>query len=322
MLDIILICVSLPLDIIPKYKRLEKNGAWMETTYLAIGEAMELKVDNPLVSTFVEGAGGKNSVITILPTASDYGKEIGPLYKDIFSETSADVEFFLIDKRSDTENPKLLDRMRNTTGIFFTGGNQLRITSLLGGSLLMKEINRARNRGVFIAGTSAGASAMTTTMIAGGKSDIMYKGNIELSPGLGFLDGAIIDSHFIKRGRMTRLLNLVCLNPGVLGLGLSEDTGILFKNSDPVLTVMGSRQLVVVDGRAISHTNIAQIEEKKPFSVTDVRVHVLGAYYRYNMETHEISIPDFDPTKNIPPPVDEISDLPYRPMKKLEKSNW
>ena len=282
---------------------------------------MRLHEKNPLVRTFIDGSGGKESVITILPTASDFAEEVGSLYYKLFSKLSEDVEYFIIDHRHQAEDPKLLERIDRTTGLFFTGGNQLRITSLLGGSKLQYRINSARKRGVFIAGTSAGASAMSSTMIAGGKSDAMFKGSVELSQGLGFVDSAVIDSHFIKRGRITRLLNVVSLNPGILGLGLSEDTGILMKEGSSMMRVIGSRQVVIVDGRSISHTNIASIEDHKPFSVTDVRVHALSHDYGYDLQTHELFIPDIIP--ELPDfKEEEITDLPYFPLKKLENRDW
>ncbi|RMG24222.1 MAG: cyanophycinase [Methanobacteriota archaeon] len=292
------------------------------TTYLAIGGAMELTPENPLVDAFIKGSGGEDSVITILPTASDYANEVGPLYESLFSKLSNDVEYYVIDRRDHTENPRLIDRIDRSTGIFFTGGNQLRITSLLGGSPLMQAINRARSRGVFIAGTSAGASAMSSTMIAGGKSDVMFKGSVDLSPGLGFISNAVIDSHFIKRGRITRLLNVVSLNPGTIGLGLSENTGILFKEGQSMIQVMGSRQIIVVDGSSISHTNIASLPDNKPFSVTDVRIHVLGNHYGFDIKTRELFIPTKEMMADSPDFDPQVGDLPFVPVKLLEGRDW
>ena len=292
------------------------------TTYLAIGGAMELLPTNPLVKTFIAGSGGEDGVITILPTASDFALEVGPLYESLFSELAKDVEFFIIDRRDHTENPRLIERIERSDGIFFTGGNQLRITSLLGGSPLMKAINRARKRGVFIAGTSAGASAMSSTMIAGGKSDAMFKGSVDLSPGLGFISNAVIDSHFIKRGRITRLLNVVSLNPGTLGIGLSENTGILFREGQGMVQVIGSRQVIIVDGSSISHTNIASLPEKKPFSVTDVRIHVLGNHYGFDLQTRELFIPSKEEMEDSPDFDTTVGDLPYVPVKLLEGREW
>ena len=168
---------------------------------------MELSSNSPIVRKFVELAGGKDSVITILPVASDFGNEIGPMYKDAFSELCDDVEYYMIDERNDTENPDCLVRIKKSTGVFFTGGNQLRITALIGGSELLNILNEKIQQGIVIAGTSAGASAMSSTMITWGRSERMTKGNLQMSPGLGFIPNMVLDSHFVKRGRISRLLN-------------------------------------------------------------------------------------------------------------------
>ena len=282
--------------------------------FLAIGGGMELSPTNPIIKRFIELSGGKKGVITVLPTASDYGHEIGPMYKEAFKELCDDVEFYLIDERQDADNQKCIERIKCSTGVFFTGGNQLRITSLLGGSKFLDTLKMRINDGIIIAGTSAGASAMSTTMISWGRSDQMTKGNLQLSPGIGFIPNMVIDSHFIKRGRISRLLHLVALNPGSLGIGLAEDTGILLDNDvgNPVFEVIGSRQVVIVDGRSIRHSNIAEVKEKRPYTVTDVKVHVLSPHYRYDFKEYEIYLPE---AGIIPDELEPsiVSDLPYRP---------
>ncbi|MHA2031511.1 MAG: cyanophycinase [Candidatus Kariarchaeaceae archaeon] len=283
--------------------------------FLAIGGGMELSSKNPIVRKFVELAGGKAAKITILPTASDYGHEIGPLYKDAFLELCDDVDFFIIDDRNDADDEKCLNRLKDATGVFFTGGNQLRITSLLGGSQFIKILRSKIEDGIIVAGTSAGASAMSNTMITWGRADEMVKGNLQLSPGLGFIANMVIDSHFVKRGRISRLLHLVALNPGSLGIGLAEDTGILVSKdqSYPFLEVIGSRQVILVDGRSITHSNIANVKGKRPYTVTDVKVHVLGPQYKYDFDNHDIIIPDsIDDKYEVQEPT-MVSELPFKP---------
>lgn len=283
--------------------------------FLAVGGGMELSSANPLVQKFVEYAGGKKGKITVLPTASDYGHEIGPMYKDTFRELCDDVEYFLIDDRNDADDESCLNRLKESTGIFFTGGNQLRITSLLGGSQLLEIIKSRVKDGIIIAGTSAGASAMSTTMITWGRADEMVKGNLQLSPGIGFIPDMVIDSHFVKRGRISRLLHLVALNPGSLGIGLAEDTGILLTDDEnyPIFEVIGSRQVIIVDGRSVSHSNIANVKEKRPYTVTDVKVHTLAPHYKYDFKKFEVILPDsFDETYEIEEP-SMVSELPFKP---------
>lgn len=285
-----------------------------KSKFLAIGGGMELTGKNPLVKTFIELSGGDQAKITILPTASDYGDEVGALYKEAFRKFTNNVEYFLIDEREDTNKIDLCEWVEQSTGIFFTGGNQLRITSLLGGSQLEEILKRKIEEGIIIAGTSAGASAMSSTMITWGRSDRMVKGNLKMSPGMNWVHRSIvIDSHFVKRGRISRLLHLVSEHPGSLGIGLSEDTGILIEKDNSIIEVIGSRQIVVVDGRGITHSNMAKIREKRPFTVTDVKIHVLGSGYKYDLKNHEVILPVVvEKDMELEPPGEEQA-LPYIP---------
>jgi cyanophycinase len=281
--------------------------------YLAIGGGMELKKENPITQAFVHLSGGKEGKITILPTASDYGSQIGSLYEETFGELCDDVKYYLIEKRSDAENPEILERLNQSTGIFFTGGDQLKITSLLGGSSVLKIIQEARLKGIFVAGTSAGASVMPDTMISWGPSDSILKGNLQMSPGISLVRNMIIDSHFVKRGRISRLFNLVAQNPGILGIGLAEDTGILIKsnNGTEKFKVIGSRQVIIVDGHDIFHSNISSVKAGQPFSLTNVKIHVLPSDYEFNCKTHEITIPKVI-IENDEIVSEEVFDLPYK----------
>ena len=281
--------------------------------YLAIGGGMELSKFNPLITLFIEKSGGKNGIITILPTASDFPEQVGSLYLEAFRDQCDNVEFFLIEKRSDAEDTGLLTRLEKSTGIFFTGGDQVKITSLLGGSSVMKIIRKAKERGVFIAGTSAGASAMSETMISWGNSDSILKGNLKMSPGIGLVRKLVIDTHFVNRGRISRLFQLIAQHPGILGVGLAEDTGILIDVTDeePKFLVVGSRQVILVDGSKVTHTNITRAPENHPFSLLNVKVHILSSGYEYDCVTRQIIIPDESTILN-DATVPELSDLPFR----------
>ena len=280
--------------------------------YLAIGGGMELSKNNPLVTLFIHMSGGKDGVITILPTASDFGQQVGTLYLETFRELCDDVEYFLIEKRSDAENPDLIAHLEKSTGVFFTGGDQLKITSLLGGSSVMKFVRKAREKNVFIAGTSAGASAMSETMIAWGASDSMAKGTLQMSPGIGLIRKVVIDSHFVNRGRISRLFQLIAQHPGILGVGLAEDTGILINVSEeePKFLVVGSRQVILVDGRETSHTNFAEVDEGQPFALLNIKVQILGPGYGYDGNTNQINIPEKLPKLKHD---SKASDLPFKP---------
>ncbi|MCY3412785.1 MAG: cyanophycinase [Candidatus Heimdallarchaeota archaeon] len=283
--------------------------------FLAIGGGMELSPTNPLIKKFIKLSGGESSRIIILPTASDFGSEIGPLYKEAFSGLCKEVDYFLIETREDAENEACLSYLKDATGVFFTGGNQLKITYLLGGTEFMNILRGKIEEGVIVAGTSAGASAMSSTMIAWGRADEMLKGSLQLSPGLSFIRNMVIDSHFIKRGRISRLLHMVAQHPGTLGIGLSEDTGILldYEAEGSTFEVIGRRQIIVVDGRNIKHSNIASLTENKPYTVTDVKVHVLGPGYVYNFNSHKVIIPAQFEDLDVKETSDEVSELPYKP---------
>lgn len=303
----------------------KSNDKQVTGYFLAIGGAMELSMDNPLVKKFIELANGKNAKITILPTASDLGEEVGALYAETFREFCPDTEYFVIDERKDAESPALLRRLKRSTGVFFTGGNQLRITSLLGGSKVMKLLREGSKRGIIIAGTSAGATAMSSTMISWGRADIMLKGNLQMSPAMGLINNMVIDSHFVKRGRISRLLHVVAQHPGILGIGLAEDTGILLNSiSNPhVFDVVGSRQVIVVDGRDIKHSNMPQLSEHLPYSVTDVRVHVLGPNYSYDYLNHLVIPPEnIEQITKISKPSLDVKEMPYRSNNKLSTHEY
>lgn len=278
---------------------------------------MELSERSPLVKKFIELAGGKNGVITILPTASDFGEDVGKTYSEFFGEFCDDVDYYLIEERGDTSNEELLARLSKSTAIFFTGGNQVKITSLLGGSPVMTELRNAMKRNIIIAGTSAGASAMSDPMISWGASDVITKGQLHLSSGMGLIHRMVIDSHFIKRGRVSRLLHLVAQNPGIIGVGLAEDTGCLFEIGTEYFEVIGSRNVIIVNGRGIEHTNIAEIDEHQPYSVTNVRLDALTHGYIYNYKKFEVIVPEVGEKHVTEVAEDEVSELPYRPNREM-----
>jgi len=160
---------------------------------------------------------------------------------------------------------------------------------------------------------------LTHTMISWGRADRMVKGNLQMAPGMGLVEGMVIDSHFVKRGRISRLMHLAAENPGILGVGLAEDTGILITITPDVaeFVVIGSRQVVLVDGKEVIHSNMPKIPENYPFSVTNVRVNILGPGYRFNLHTHEI-IPSTEKIQIAMHEPEKISDLPYRPITMVE----
>ncbi|MCK8463389.1 cyanophycinase [Aliiroseovarius sp. S1339] len=232
---------------------------------------------------FVELSGGEDADIVVIPTASMLEKT-GPDYHRIFSDLGAgQVEFLPISRRADCDNPDFAGMLDRATGIFMTGGNQLRLSAILGGTLVAQKIRRRNAEGVPIAGTSAGASIMSEHMIAGGSSNSgPAEGNITLAPGMGLTNAVIIDQHFTQRNRLGRLLTASSYNPFLIGLGVDEDTAA-FIGPDNVLEVVGSGTVTVVDANHLTHSSMWDAREGEAISLLGLRLDVLGEGCRYDL---------------------------------------
>ena len=234
------------------------------------------------------------SRIEVITTASIIPKEIGPEYIKAFSHLGANnADVLYIQKREQASDPEVLERLKAADVVMFTGGDQLRLTSILGGtefdSILL---DKYRNSEFMYAGTSAGAAAASTNMIyQGSSSEALLKGEVKITSGLGLIDGVIIDTHFVKRGRIGRLFQAVVGNPKVLGIGLGEDTGLLITNGIQ-MEAIGSGLVIVVDGREIKDTNLTQIEIGKPISINHLITHVMSKYDKFDLSTRKMSIQD------------------------------
>jgi len=219
---------------------------------------------------------GDNDRIEIITTASEIPVEVGTQYINAFGRlghTNTDV--IHIQSREDTENEAYLERVRTCAGVLFSGGNQLRLTTIFGGTEFIKILlRRYDTEPIVIAGTSAGAMAMSNTMIQGSSSKALIKNEVQLSRGLGFIKDVTFDSHFVKRGRFSRLFQAVAMNPVCLGIGLGEDTGLLISDGSK-MEAIGSGLVIIVDGENIRHTNVASIGDKEPISVENLNVHIL-----------------------------------------------
>lgn len=180
-----------------------------------------------------------------------------------------------VDERADSGDPEVLARLDGAAGVFFTGGDQLRISSQIGDTALERRIRALHQEGGVIAGTSAGASVMSETMLVKGPSSASYRiGEVHMAPGLGLIQDVIIDQHFAERGRYGRLLGAVAHNPRLLGVGIDEDTALLVQ--DGTGEVIGAGAIYVVDGETATHSNIAEARSENPLSMFDVRMHVLA----------------------------------------------
>ena len=191
-----------------------------------------------------------------------------------------------IRERKDVDTTEMLDRLKKADCVMFSGGNQLRLSSIFGGTQFLEIIKeRYHNENFVIAGTSAGAMAMSQTMIYEGSATSAHlKGEVKITTGLGFMDNVIIDSHFEKRGRFPRLAQAVAANPGAIGIGLSEDTGVIVEHGNQI-TAIGSGAVYIFDGKNIEFNNIGDAEIGKPIAVSNMIVHIMCSGNRYNTST-------------------------------------
>ncbi len=228
-----------------------------------------------ILKRIVEESGGPDARIEIITTASMIPYEVGNNYLDAFGKTgSTNLGLMHIRNREDALDPVYLERMKQADAVLFSGGNQMRLSTIFGGTDLLKCIHeKYRNDKFLVAGTSAGAMAMSKTMIyEGNATRAHFKGEVKLTTGLGFMDEVIFDSHFEKRGRFNRLAQAVSSNPSCIGIGLGEDTGMLVSNGS-VMEAIGSGLVIIIDGHQIRHTNIADIPEGNPISIENLVVH-------------------------------------------------
>lgn len=255
---------------------------------MIIGGAEDKERECAILKKVVELSGGEKASITVITAAAQNPREVGQSYIKIFEKLGVrDAVALNIETRKEACRGEIIDRIASSTGIFFTGGDQLRITSLLGGSPVYHALHAAYNNGVLIAGTSAGASAMSDIMLIGGDGDQAPKGNaISMAPGMGLLEEVVIDQHFAQRGRIGRLLLAVAQNPYVLGVGIDEDTAVLV-NPDATFTVVGSQTVTVVDGSDIEYTNVSELSPGEPLNLFGARIHVLSSGAGFNLKTRQ-----------------------------------
>lgn len=254
-----------------------------------IGGAEEKHNDARILERFVDLCGGGDADIVVIPTASQLA-DTGSRYEQIFSELGAGrVTALDFDTRRDTEERTRLRRIEQASGIFFTGGNQLRIATMLGGTPIAQLI-RARNaQGVHVGGTSAGASILSEHMIAFGKEGgSPTAASVRLAPGLGLTNRFVIDQHFRQRDRLGRLLSALAYNPFAVGIGLDEDTAA-FIRPDNTLEVEGSGAVTVVDAGELQFSSMDQAAEDEPVCLLGLKIHILVAGATFNLQTRRAS---------------------------------
>jgi cyanophycinase len=231
-----------------------------------------------------------NPRIELITTASSIPEVVEKIYRDAFSALGCpNVGHLFITRREHADLPEYLDRIETCNCLIFSGGDQLRLSSILGGTKLMARLkSRYVNEPLIVAGTSAGAMAMSNTMIYDGSAVRAHlKGEVKFTTGFGFIAHVIIDTHFEKRGRFNRLAQAVAVQPGILGIGLAEDTGVIIYPGNK-LEVIGSGIVTIVNGKTIDYTNLADIEEGMPISVEHLIVHILSNGDVYNMSVQQL----------------------------------
>jgi cyanophycinase len=274
----------------PKGKLVAIGGAEDKGTDLETGEIQRNNLnffELGILKRIVEETGGVDSHIEVVTTASMIPHEVGDNYIDAFGKIGCTkVGLMHIRNRADAANEDYLTRIQNCKAVMFSGGNQMRLTSTFGGTKFLEIVmNRFENESDFlVAGTSAGAMAMSNTMIyEGNASRAHLKGEVKITTGLAFMDGVIFDSHFEKRGRFGRLAQAIAANPSCIGIGLGEDTGMLIIDGNE-MEAIGSGLVMILDGHDILHCNIADIPDGNPISMENLKVHFCENGNGYNVE--------------------------------------
>ena len=256
---------------------------------IPIGGAEDKDTNPRILKRFVELSGGSEADIVIIPTASRL-KETGLRYVELFDGMgAARVDIIDFDTRRDCQEPNRLARLEQASGIFFTGGNQLRLSTILGGTDVARTIRLQNARGVPVAGTSAGAGFLSEHMIAfGSEGSSPRASSVRLAPGLGLTNRFVIDQHFRQRDRLGRLTAALAYNPFAIGIGLDEDTAA-FISPDDTLEVEGSGAVTMVDAHDLQFSSMAHADEDDPVCMLGLGVHILIAGATFNLHSRRAS---------------------------------
>lgn len=286
------IFLKLTIVVYPKGHLIAVGGAEDKGTDLEKGivqrnrlNFFELGILKNIVSLIPEA----NPIVEVITTASSIPDEVAENYIDGFSKLGCtNVGHLRIRNREDACLPENIARLKACNCIMFSGGNQLRLSSIFGGTEFLDILKERYEQEDFpIGGTSAGAMAMSNTMIYEGSAALAHlKGEVKITTGLGFLQNVIIDTHFDKRGRFNRLAQAVAAQPGAIGIGLGEDTGVVVSDGYSMKAI-GSGSVIIIDGRNIEYNNIADIKFGEPISVENIIVHIMSKGDVYNLKTRK-----------------------------------
>ena len=247
------------------------------------------KKDRHILEKFVSLCGGDDAKILVIPTASLLD-ETGPTYQALFEKLGARSRCIPVENRDDCFGDEIIEVLDRSTGVFITGGNQLRLSTIYGGTPVARKLRQMNADGIHLAGTSAGAAIMPEHMIAGGRGGPSPReSGVELAPGLGLTNRVIIDQHFSQRGRMGRLLSALSFNPFVCGLGIDENTAA-FIGPDGDAEIVGRGTVTVIDPAGLRHSSMSYVRKAEAVSLTGLKLHVLAAGGHFNIETREARI--------------------------------
>ena len=257
---------------------------------IAIGGAEDKMQSRVVLRRVLDLAGGSEARVAVIPTASRRN-DIGIRYCELFTALgAAESRVLSLRERKDCSSTELLQAIRNATCVFMTGGNQLRLSSVLGGTPAARLMRHRNAEGMVVAGTSAGAAIMSEHMIAYGREGSTPRaGMVAIAPGLGFVNQVIIDQHFRQRDRLGRLLAALAYNPFAVGVGLDEDTGIVV-DAEREIEVIGTNAVTIVDASKLSHSAMGFVRQGDPVSLTGLTLHILVDGGRFDLKTREAQV--------------------------------
>ena len=251
---------------------------------IIIGGSEDKEGECKILREFIRRAGGRSARIVVMTVATSLPGELGSDYRYLFEKLGADiVDIVDTERREDASYSRNLEVIENATGVFFTGGDQARITEILKNSEIDELLHQRFTRGLVVAGTSAGAAMMSDIMIVEGESETNPRlDTVTLEPGMGFLPQVVIDQHFSQRGRLGRLVSALLQQPAVLGFGIDEDTAIAVTGDE--IEVIGKGAVSIIDVAHISHTNLDESLHDEALAVCDAKLHMLSDGYRFSLK--------------------------------------
>jgi cyanophycinase len=286
---------------VPKGKLIIIGGSVDKGSFTEKEEDLQAKLkffEQGILNRIITESKNKNtSRIEIITTASSIAQEVGEGYVNAFKQLNVlNTEILDIRTREEANSPEYVERLKNADVVMFTGGDQLRLTSIFGGTAFHHLLlEKYENEHFVISGTSAGAAASSNNMIyQGSSSESLLKGEVKITGGLGFINNVIIDTHFVQRGRIGRLLYACASNPINIGIGLGEDTGLLITDGNS-MEAIGSGLIILVDGTHMRNTNLTDVEIGEPISIENLIVHVMSIGDHFDLKTKRLTIDHFKP---------------------------